>query len=117
MSGRIVEDVLEHAPDLPDTEWRVLIVLARDARDTDRIARYCSVELIARQARRAPGTVQNALSKLAGRGLIKPLLRAHRGRVQHYEIARLDASHRIITYNHESLTLRGEPLEDRKANL
>lgn len=102
MSGRIVKDVLEHAPDLPDTEWRVLIVLAEDARDSDRIARYCAVATIAERARRAPGSVQNALGRLTARGLIKPLLKAHRGRVQHYEIARLSTAHRFVTYTPEA---------------
>lgn len=98
MSGRIVRDVLDHAPNLPDTEWRVLITLAEDANERDRTARYCSVTTIANRTRRAEGTVRNALSQLTARGLIRPLLKAHRGKVQHYEVARFETAHRFVTY-------------------
>jgi predicted transcriptional regulator len=99
VSGRIVGEVLDHAPDLPETEWRVLIALAEDANDRDRIARYSSTERLSERVRRARGSVHNALSNLAAKGIIRPLLKAHRGRIQHYEIARLSADHRFVTYD------------------
>jgi RIO-like serine/threonine protein kinase len=114
VSGRIVGEVLDHAPDLPETEWRVLIALAEDANDRDRIARYSSAERLSERARRAEGSVRNALAKLTAKGLIQPLLKAHRGKVQHYQIARLAAAHRFVTYADQGSTHR--PDKRRKAS-
>lgn len=99
MSGRLVGEVLDHAPhDLTDTERWVLVALAEAARDKDRIAKYgTSTEKLAARARRAPGTVRNTVAVLVDRGLIRTLLKAHRGKVQHYEIARLAEGHRFTT--------------------
>lgn len=98
MSGRIVGEVLDHAPDdLTDAELLVLLAIAEDARDRDRLARYSDLETLVTRARKRPGTVKNALSELARRGLIKPGSQAHRGRHQEYRITELHAHHRVTT--------------------
>lgn len=97
MSGRIASEVYEHAPeDLTPAELTVLAVLALDAREADRVARYSDVETLTRLARLAPGTIRNALSSLARRGLIRPLVDVvHKGgRHQEYEVTKLHAHHR-----------------------
>lgn len=97
MSGRIASEVYEHAPDdLTQAELTVLAVLALDAREADRIARYCDVETLTRLTRLKTGTIRNALSTLARRGLIRPLVDVvHKGgRHQEYEIPKLHPHHR-----------------------
>jgi hypothetical protein len=107
VSGRIVREVLDYAPEaLSETERWVLVVIAEDANDRDRIARYCSAEVVAVRTRRAVGTVRNALATLTAKGLVRPLLVARKGKVQHYEIARLSAAHRFITYTDNGSTHR-----------
>lgn len=116
MSGRIVGEVLDHAPeDLTESERWVLVAIAEAARDKDRIARYeTDVETLARRTQRSPGTVRNCLSSLTSKGLIKPLLAAHRGKVQHYQVAKLEQHHRFITYQDAGSTHR--PDKRRKAS-
>ena len=101
MSGRIVADVLDHAPeDLSPVQLLVLISLAESARERDRRARFhCSVTELARRTRRPPGTVRNALSELVRRGLIRPVHeRVHKGgKHQEYVLARLSERHRFAT--------------------
>lgn len=106
MSGKLVRDVLDHAPeDLTSAQMLVLIALAETARDSDRIARYqTSVKDIAWRTRCSQGTVRNALSALAARALIRPLLKARIGIVQHYQIAELHEHHRPVE-GHSTVTL------------
>lgn len=107
MSGRIVGEVLEYAPEsLTDTERWVLVAIAEDARDRTRVSEYSTVDALARRTRRAPGTVRNALSSLANKGLIKPLRKAREGVSQHYEVAKLEQHHRFVTYVELGETLR-----------
>lgn len=111
MSGRLVGEVLDHAPqDLTPADMLVLVALADDARDKDRIARFkSSTEALAYRTRLSPGTIRNTISKLVQRGLIRPLLtNVHRGgKHQEYEIAKLSQSHRFATINgHERVTVR-----------
>lgn len=95
MSGRIVGEVLDHAPEsLRTGEFLVLIALAEDARDRDRLARYSDAETIANRTRLAPGTVRNALVVLTRRGLIKPTRRAQTGTHQEWLIVELYDYHR-----------------------
>lgn len=97
MSGRIVGEVFDHAPDdLPTAQMLVLVALADDARERDRTARFKSdVATIAYRTRLSRGTVHNALSKLKARGLIRPVLKAYAGRSQEYVIAELTENHRF----------------------
>lgn len=95
MSGRIVNEVLENAPeDLTDAELLVLVAIAEDARDRDRLARYSDVENLTRRTRKKAGTVKNALSELTRRGLLKPGGPAYRGRHQEYRVTELYPHHR-----------------------
>lgn len=97
MSGRIVGEALDNAPEsLSPCEHKVLIALAEDARDNDRRASYSDVESLARRSRYKPGSVRNALSELARRGLIIPQIdRVYRGgKHQEYILARLYPHHR-----------------------
>ena len=111
MSGRLVGEVLDHAPaDLTPADMLVLVALANDARDHDRIARFkSSVDVLAHRTRLSTGTVRNTLSRLVARGLIRPMIKTvHKGgKHQEYEIAKLSQSHRFATLNgHERVTTR-----------
>lgn len=96
MSGRIVGEVLDHAPhDLTTAELLVLIAVAEDARDRDRHARYSDLATIVYRTRLAPGTVKNALSNLTKRALLKPANGpAYKGRHQEYRVTELYPHHR-----------------------
>jgi DNA-binding MarR family transcriptional regulator len=98
MSGRIVGDVLEHAPDdLTPSEFLVLIAIGEDARDRDRVSKFSDLENLTRRTRCKPGTIRNALSELVRRGLVIPLVDVvHRGgRHQEYRVAELREHHRL----------------------
>lgn len=70
MSGRIVAEVLQHAPEnLGPASRLVLVCLAERARDGDRLARK-SVARMAREAGMSERTVKRALTELSRRGLI-----------------------------------------------
>ena len=101
MSGRIVGEVLENAPeDLTPAELLTLIALAEDAHDKTRHAAYSDVATLARKIRRPPGTVRNALSELTRRGLIVPTRTGGVGRGkyhQEYDLVRLHPHHRETT--------------------
>lgn len=103
MSGRLVGEVLDHAPeDLTVAERFVYAALAEAARDKDRIARYkCSSADLAHRTGLKEGTVRNALTELAGRGLIRRLIaKTHKGaggKHQEYELCKLGAHHRFTT--------------------
>lgn len=97
MSGRIVGEVLDYAPeDLTDAEMLVLLAVAEDARDRDRHAAYSDVETLVRRTRKKPGTVRNALSSLVGRGILVPQHdRVRRGgKHQEYVVTKLLPHHR-----------------------
>jgi DNA-binding MarR family transcriptional regulator len=97
MSGRIVGEVLDHAPeDLTTGELLVLIAIGEDARDRDRRANFSDLETLINRTRLKPGTVRNALSSLAQRGIIVPQLeRVHRGGAhQEYVVSKLGPGHR-----------------------
>lgn len=101
MSGRIADDVLDHAPeDLTQAELMVLVAVALDARESDRIARFSDVETLVRRTRLKPGTVRNALSVLVRRALIAPTKdRVHRGGAhQEYVVAKLAHGHRAALH-------------------
>lgn len=95
MSGRIVGEVLDNAPDsLRTAEFLVLIAIAEDARDRDRLARYSDASTLTNRTRLAPGTVRNALAVLTRRGLIKPTRRARTGTHQEWVVTELYDYHR-----------------------
>lgn len=106
MSGKLVREVLEYAPeDLTPAQLVVLLSLAEDARDNERVARYhTSLVELQRRTRLARGTLKNTLGVLVARGLISPLHRAQIGTVQHYRLAQLDVYHRgaVTTPREES---------------
>lgn len=99
MSGRIVGEVMHHAPeDLPQLDYQVLLCLAEDAHDKDRTARKeCSAEMIAYKVR-PPSTaasVRQALKRLKDRALIRPVhAKPSRGHQQNWIIAKLSSYHR-----------------------
>lgn len=99
MAGRIVKEVLEHAPiDLTPLQMLVLVSLAEDARENTRIARYeTSVLDLQRRTRSTSGTIRNALGELSRRGLIKPLHKARIGIVQNYYVSPMDEHTRHAT--------------------
>lgn len=101
MSGRIVGEVLDNAPeDLRPAEYLTLIVLAEDARDKDRHALYSDLSSLVKRTRLSPGTVRNALSELSRRGLIVPQREnVHRGGYhQTYVLAKLHQQHRAAVH-------------------
>jgi hypothetical protein len=97
VSGRIVGEILEHAPtDLTTAELLTFVAVGEDARDSDRHARFSDLENLERRTRLKPGTIRNALSALVRRGLLNPQLeRAYRGgHHQEYMIPKLEPHHR-----------------------
>lgn len=97
MSGRIVGEVLDHAPDdLRRLDFDVLIALAEDAFDSDRTARKrCSSDELAYRVRSTPGSVRNALTRLQKRGLIRPVHKVvGPGRQQNWIVSKLSSYHR-----------------------
>ena len=104
MSGRLVKDVLQYAPtDLTDKERLVLIALAEDARDRDRIARFITIDQIADYVGSTPGSVRNIISRLTSRALIQPTIRrTDRTRRQQYRVAFLTPEHRHATVRNAS---------------
>lgn len=97
MSGRIVHEVMHHAPeDLPRLDFTVLLALAEDAHDNDRTARKeCSDALIAYKIRSTPSSVRNALQRLKERALIRPVhTKVHKGQQQNWTITKLSSYHR-----------------------
>lgn len=97
MSGRIVGEVLDNAPDdLTTAELLVLIAIAEDARDTTRLAERSDLVSLVYRTRLKPGTVRNTLSTLTRRGLVIATVdRVHRGgKHQEYRIPKLQPHHR-----------------------
>lgn len=98
VSGRLVEEVLDYAPDdLPKLDLLVLVALAAEARDTDRTAKgkHTGAEAIARRVRSTPSSVSNALGRLRQRALIRPVhAKVHRGQQQNWIITKLSDYHR-----------------------
>jgi hypothetical protein len=126
MSGRLVGEVLNHAPtDLRPLDLLVLISIAESARDRDRTAiTDSSSEAIAYRVRSTPGSVRNALQRLKKRALIRPVhAKAHRGQQQNWTITELSDYHRegarldtpkgaplaVTQSNLQSITARGAP--------
>lgn len=100
MSGRMVGEVLDHAPaDLTQLEMLVLVTLAESAAEKDRTARYgVTAEELADKARSTPGAVRNTLGRLKERGLIVPLFeKPRRGLAQNWRVIRMtDATRRAV---------------------
>lgn len=100
MSGRLVNEVLEYAPEsLSRLELLVLVSLAESARDTDRQTRgsSSSASVLAYRVRSSPGSVRNALATLQARALVKPLhARTRPGLAQQYHLAELSTFHRHL---------------------
>ena len=97
VSGRIVREVLDHAPeDLTKLDLLVLISLAESAHDNDRTARSeASADAIAYRVRSTPSSVRNALQRLKERALIRPVhQKVHRGHAQDWTITKLSDHHR-----------------------
>ena len=108
MSGRLVGEVLRCAPaDLTLAERMVLVCLAENARDADRLARL-SAKVIADRGGLSTQTVWNALSSLTRRAIIQPQHKASRGHSQDYRITPLSEHHRASKVT---------KLRDRKASL
>lgn len=98
MSGRIVGEVLNHAPaDVKGLDLLVLVSLAETAHDKDRTASDGdqTAEAIAYRVRSTPSSVRNALARLSRRGLIRPVLaRVGPGKAQNWVIPKLSDYHR-----------------------
>lgn len=100
MSGRLVAEVLDFAPDdLTQLQTLVLVALAESARDSDRTARFkASNRALADRARSTPGTIDNTLKQLKDRGLIVPVhAKVHRGQSQEWTIPKMtEATRRAV---------------------
>lgn len=98
MSGRIIGEVLTHAPkDLTQLELLTLICLAESARTNTRTARYqTSAKQIADRIHSTPSSTKSVLFKLRQRGLIIGIHdKPRQGRAQEYHIPPLtEATHR-----------------------
>ena len=118
MSGRIVGEVMHHAPeDLPRLDFTVLLCLAEDAHDKDRTARNeCSDAVLAYKARSTPGSVRQAIKRLKDRALIRPVFaKVHRGQQQNYVLTKLSSYHReggkVIPLKRDQMQSRNPPDE------
>lgn len=116
MSGRIVGEILHHAPaDLPRLDFIVLVCLAEDAHDKDRTARNeCSDSVLAYKARSTPASVRQALKRLKDRALIRPVhTRVYRGQQQNWTITKLSSYHRegarVIPLKRDSHVTQSNP--------
>lgn len=100
MSGRLVKEVLEHAPEtLSSLELLVLVSVAESARDGDRETRggSAAASIVAHRVRAHEASVRRTLARLVERGLLKPVhARAHRGQAQQYRLAELHSWHRDL---------------------
>jgi hypothetical protein len=85
MGYRIAEEVLDHCPNLPYRQFRVLMVLALDATDSTRLAKP-GMNTIALRANSSHRTARRTLSALQQRGLIKAVRHAAPGVRAIYEI-------------------------------
>ena len=115
MSGRIVGEVFEHAPeDLTQAQMMVLLSIAEQANEKTRIAKFrTSLVHLERRTRLKRGTLKNALGELVRRGLIaRQFERGQIGTVQHYRVAELLEHHRNATATHTATPTdepEGEP--------
>ena len=101
MSGRLVGEVLDHAPiDLTPLELLVLVALAETARDTTRTATYgANADTLADRCRSTPGSIRNALLRLRHRGLIVALHdKPRKGLAQEYRIPKMTAETRTAVW-------------------
>lgn len=98
MSGRLVKEVLENAPEtLTQLELLVLVSIAESARDGDRTTRggSGSAAVVAHRVRAHESSVRRTLARLVETGLLKPVHeRAHRGKAQLYRLTELHDWHR-----------------------
>jgi hypothetical protein len=102
MSGRIVGEVLDNAPeDLTILELAVLVALAEVAHDKTRLATYkTSAEQIAHRIRSTPSSVKSALFRLRHRGLIVGLHdKPRKGLAQEYRIPKMHEGTRRAVIN------------------
>lgn len=102
MSGRLVGEVLKYAPyDLRLLDRFVLVALAEAARDEDRTARqHVTQDDLADKLQSTPGSVRNALHRLAQRGLIQPVyLQPRKGLAQNWRISKLHEGTRKASLN------------------
>ena len=70
MGYHLVGEVLDHCPDLPRRQFRVLVALALDAADSTRQAKP-GHELLARRGNCSVRTVGRAIDRLAAQGFVK----------------------------------------------
>lgn len=97
MSGKLVGEVLDHAPaDLRGLDLLVLVALAEAAHDKDRTAyKDSSADAIAYRVRSTPSSVRNALGRLRQRALIRPVhATVGPGKAQNWILTKLSDYHR-----------------------
>jgi hypothetical protein len=90
MGWRLVEEVLDHCPDLKYREFRILIALATSARDETRQG-WPGFAKLARQGNCSMRTVGRAITSLQVHGIVKQVERQAPGRRGVYEILPLTA--------------------------
>ncbi len=91
MGYRLAGEVLDHCPDLPYRQFRLLMVLALDATDSTRQAKP-GMEKIILQSNASRRTTLHTLDALQQRGLIKAVCHAAPGVRAVYEILPLTGS-------------------------
>ncbi len=96
MGWRLVEEVLDGCPDLKYREFRILIALATNARDTTRQG-WPGFAKLAHQANCSMRTVGRAMASLQARGIVKQVERQAPGRRAVYEILPLTPATMLAT--------------------
>jgi hypothetical protein len=79
MGWRLVEEILDHAPDMKYREFRVLVAFAASARDSTRYG-MPGEESLALKANCGVRTVERAMASLQRRGILKQIARQSPGR-------------------------------------
>lgn len=95
VSIKIMQEVLHYAPEtLTPAEKFVLLAIAYDARDHDRIARFSSAGTVAAMTNLNPSSVRRVLAELVARALLQRIGgKAYKGRIQQYRVTQLHAHH------------------------
>lgn len=70
MGVKLVDEVIQHSPRLPDAEWKLLVILAADARDATRRC-WPGAGVLEDATGKAESTVRRLLGNLEDRKLIR----------------------------------------------
>jgi hypothetical protein len=106
MGWRLVEEVLDHCPDLKYREFRILVALAASARDETRQG-WPGFAKLALQGNCSMSTVKRAMATLQHDKIIKQVVRQAPGRRGIYEILPLTGTTMVTPEQGSNLHQQG----------